>query len=156
MTRRLLSRAAVLAAALALAPGAGCAQAPAGRRPTLVVLFTVDQMRPDYFDRWAGQLTGGLARLRRGAYFTGAYQDHAITETAPGHASTLSGRFPVHTGIISNSVGVVDRAATLLTGMRGEAGASPLRFQGTTLTDWLTAKDPKTHVVSVSTKDRAA
>src|SRR5947209_7421212 len=35
-------------------------------------------------------------------------------------------------------------------------GASPFRFRGTTLTDWLIAKDPRTKVLSVSRKDRAA
>ena len=38
------------------------AQAPAA--PTLVVLISVDQMRADYLDRFAPQLTGGLARRR--------------------------------------------------------------------------------------------
>src|SRR6185436_10084161 len=63
--------------------------------PTLVVFFTVDQMRPDYFSRFDSQLTGGLARLYHGgAFYTNAFQDHAITETAPGHSATMSGRFP--------------------------------------------------------------
>jgi hypothetical protein len=35
-------------------------------------------------------------------------------------------------------------------------GASPFRFRGTTLTDWLIAKDPRTKVLSISRKDRAA
>ena len=35
----------------------------ASARPQLVVFLTVDQMRPDYLDRWAPQLTGGLGRL---------------------------------------------------------------------------------------------
>jgi len=37
-----------------------------------------------------------------------------------------------------------------------ELGASPFRFRGTTLTDWLTAADPATRALSVSAKDRAA
>src|SRR4051812_1674642 len=73
-------------------------------QPTLVVFFTVDQMRSDYFDRWAGQLTGGLARLgKQGAFFTNAFQVHGVTETAPGHSVTLSGRFPRSTGILRNT-----------------------------------------------------
>ena len=36
-----------------------------------------------------------------------AFQDHAITETAPGHSVTMSGRFPAHTGIVMNA-GVED------------------------------------------------
>ena len=59
--------------------------------PTLVVEITVDQLRPDYFDRFAPQLSGGLGRLmRNGARFTNAFHDHATTETAPGHATLWS------------------------------------------------------------------
>lgn len=123
--------------------------------PKLVVFITVDQLLPEYYDRWKHQLNGGLALLyREGAVFQNGYQDHAITETAPGHASTMSGRFPVHTGIASNSAGVSDPATTLI-GTMG-SGASPHRFQGTTLTDWLLARDPSTRVLSVSRKDRGA
>src|SRR5437879_10838878 len=92
--------------------GAGPLPAP---RPRLVVVITVDQLRPDYFDRYRSQLTGGLGRLlRQGAYFADAYQDHAVTETAPGHSTILSGRWPAHTGIISNVIGVSDSTAPLL------------------------------------------
>ena len=61
---------------------------PAGTRPSLIVLITVDQFRADYIDRFGPQLQGGLARLAHGgAWFTNAHHDHAITETAPGHAT---------------------------------------------------------------------
>src|SRR5689334_8498419 len=74
-------------------------RAPQPAKPTLVVFLTIDQMRGDYMQRWGSQFTGGLHRLDiAGAQFTQGYHDHAITETAPGHASTMSGRFPVHTG----------------------------------------------------------
>jgi predicted AlkP superfamily pyrophosphatase or phosphodiesterase len=123
--------------------------------PRLVLFITVDAMRPDYVTRFASQLTGGLGRLYRdAAFFTNAFQDHAITETAPGHAATMSGRFPVHTGIQANSAGVNDTSVALI-GSTG-LGASPFRFRGTTLADWLIAKDPRTKVLSVSRKDRAA
>jgi predicted AlkP superfamily pyrophosphatase or phosphodiesterase len=124
--------------------------------PSLIVLVTVDQLTGDYLDRFAPQLNGGLARLaRNGAWFTNAHQDHAITETAPGHASLLSGRFPRSTGIMANRIGVFDPAAPLV-GAPGSPGASPQRFQGTELFDWLTAKDPRSRALSVSMKDRAA
>ncbi len=138
---------------------AGCAatlQQPAQPvQPALVVFITVDQLLPEYYDRWKHQLDGGLALLyREGAVFQNGYQDHAVTETAPGHASTMSGRFPVNTGIASNSAGVADPGTTL-TGAMGQ-GASPHRFEGTTLTDWLVARDSSTRVLSVSRKDRGA
>jgi predicted AlkP superfamily pyrophosphatase or phosphodiesterase len=123
--------------------------------PTLVVFLTVDQLRPDYFDRYAGQLTGGLHRLATaGAFFTNAYHDHAITETAPGHSVTLSGRFPRSTGIVRNNAGVQDPQAPLIGG--GGLAASPFRFRGSTLIDWLRGKDPRSRALSVSRKDRGA
>jgi hypothetical protein len=124
--------------------------------PSLVLLITVDQFRADYLDRFGGQLTGGLSRLARGgAWFTNAHHDHAITETAPGHATLLSGRFPRSTGIMSNRSGVDDPASPVL-GISGAAGASPTRFQGTTLVDWLRAANSQSRSLSVSMKDRAA
>src|SRR5690242_12749395 len=110
MPRRLIS--ALVLAACAAAPVAAQAPAPP---PKLLVFITVDQLRPDYFTRWPGQLTAGLARLwNGGAVYTNAFQDHAITETAPGHASTMSGRFPRSTGITSNDFGVSDPQAPLI------------------------------------------
>lgn len=133
-------------------PAAATAQTP---RPKLVVMITVDQLRPDYFDRYKAQLTGGLARLvAGGAVFTDAYQDHAITETAVGHATILAGRWPAHHGIINNALGVGDSTFPLVEG-RG-AGASPYRFRGTVLMDWLKVADSRSRALSVSIKDRAA
>ena len=128
---------------------------PQAGRPALLVFITVDQMRADYLDRWKGQLTGGFKRLAEGgAVFTNGHQDHAITETAPGHASTMSGRFPRSTGITRNLAGVNDPNSPLI-GSRA-LGASPFRFRGTTLTDWLSAANPATRALSVSYKDRGA
>jgi hypothetical protein len=125
--------------------------------PALVVFITVDQLRADYLTRFQHQLRGGLGRLyREGAFFTNAYQDHANTETAPGHASTMSGRFPASHGITSNSTGVGDSTVTLVGVPSGRGGASPHRFKGTTLADWLIAAHPETRVLSVSKKDRGA
>ena len=128
---------------------------PQPAKPTLLLFITVDQLRADYLDRFRPQLTGGLARLAKGgALFTDAHQDHAITETAPGHASTMSGRFPRSTGITRNVAGVNDPKSPLIGAT--DLGASPFRFRGTTLTDWLTTADPKTRAFSVSSKDRGA
>lgn len=137
------------------APSPAPAPEQARGRPVLLVFITVDQMREDYLDKWRGQFTGGLRRLLQGgAFYTNGHQDHAITETAPGHASTMSGRFPRSTGITRNLEGVNDNTA-LLGGARGP-GASPARFRGTTLTDWLTSADGRTRALSVSYKDRGA
>ncbi|HET7790986.1 MAG TPA: alkaline phosphatase family protein [Gemmatimonadales bacterium] len=148
----------ILSAVLALALAGGHAAPPAASgpvHPKLVVVITVDQLRPDYLDRWKGQLTGGFATLRfDGADFTDAFQDHAVTETAPGHATILAGRWPAHTGIIRNSQGVQDSTAPLI-GVAGP-GASPLRFRGTSFFAWLKAADTTARALSVSRKDRGA
>ena len=139
---------------LLAAVGVGGAPTPAPR-PRLVVVITVDQLRPDYVDRYRTQLISGLASLvKQGADFTDAYQDHAVTETAPGHSTILSGRWPAHTGIVRNSAGVQDSTAPLL-GVAGP-GASPARFRGSTLFDWLKAAEPGARALSVSRKDRGA
>jgi predicted AlkP superfamily pyrophosphatase or phosphodiesterase len=128
---------------------------PASPRPTLVVMVTIDQLRPDYLTMYERQFTGGFARLLRGgAVFLNGFQDHANTETAPGHASILSGRFPRSTGIASNGAGVYDPQFPLL-GARGDP-ASPFRFRGSTLTDWLRFSAPTSKALSVSRKDRGA
>jgi predicted AlkP superfamily pyrophosphatase or phosphodiesterase len=134
------------------AGGSGAAGGPV--KPKLVVVITVDQFRADYLTRWKPQLTGGFALLEGGAVFTNAFQDHAVTETAPGHATVLSGRWPAHTGIMTNTLGVGDATAPLL-GVSGP-GASPQRFRGTAFFDWLHAAEPKSRALSVSRKDRGA
>lgn len=136
-----------------LSPGAAFAQADA---PALVVVITVDQLRGDYIDRFAPNLTGGLLRFRdHGAYYPAAEQDHANTSTAPGHSTILSGRVPARTNILSNDYGVPDPGRRLIAGATG-AGASPFRFRGTTLYDWMLAADPQTRALSVARKDRGA
>jgi arylsulfatase A-like enzyme len=133
----------------------GFAQARVGAKPRLIVFITVDQMRSDYVDRWAGQLTGGLARFgRNGAFFTNAFQDHAVTETAPGHSVVMSGRFPRSTGILRNTAGVEDPQAPLITSK--DPPASPYRFRGSVLIDWLRTRDGRSRALSVSRKDRGA
>jgi arylsulfatase A-like enzyme len=128
---------------------------PAADRPRLVVFLTVDQFRPDYLDRWAPQLTGGLARLsRHGAFFTNAFQDHGVTETAPGHSVTMAGRFPRSTGILRNTAGVEDPQSPLLSSR--DAPASPYRFRGSVLIDWIRTRDARARALSISRKDRGA
>ena len=150
--RRRRAAAAILACALLGLPK------PAGARPheppSLVVLFVIDQMRPDYFTRY-GELPGGLGRLHRsGAVYPRALQDHAITHTAPGHSTLLSGRPPASTNILTNDLGVGDTTTALLE--VGGSGASPRRFRGTALYDWMLAADSGARVLSVSRKDRGA
>jgi len=98
--------------ALGLAGLLGCgacdtqvAPAPttAATRPRLVIVLVVDQMRADYLMRYGDLYRGGLARFRReGAWFTQGHVQHALTYTAPGHASASTGMHPSHHGIVAN------------------------------------------------------
>ena len=153
--------AAALAAALIFASAPGTSSVTAGpasdtpERPYLLVLIAVDQMIPAYFDRYGAEFTGALGHLyRNGVVFTNARQDHAVTETGPGHSTMLSGRAPASTGIVTNNLGAGDSAHGLI-GTAGP-GASPWRFRGTALYDWLVAADSGAAVLSVSRKDRGA
>jgi hypothetical protein len=170
MPTSLLSRVAIAAATaaitatplapLAAQPTSQGAVPPAAAQsavqpPTLVVLLTVDQLLSEYLDRYGSQFTGGLARLmQQGARFTNAFHDHATTETAPGHATLWSGRVPARTGIVLNEIGVPDPQAPLLFGRGG--GASPYRFRGSTLFDWIRSREQFSRALSVSRKDRGA
>ena len=141
-------------AATAANPASPAAQAAVP--PKLVVFITIDQLRGDMLQRYDKDMRLGYARLMRGAWFVNGYHDHANTETAPGHASVMSGRFPRSTGIFSNSAGVNTRAYPMIEVRNPQPGASPDRFVGTTLYDWLKATHPATRVLSVSRKDRGA
>lgn len=147
--RKLLAIVFLFAAVLPLA-----AQQNQPERPDLVVFIAVDQLRGDYLDRFEKHLTGGLLRLKReGAHFVNGFQDHGLTVTAVGHASMMSGRFPRSTGIIANNLGVPDPQAV---STEGKASASPFRFRGTVLFDWMRMHDPLSRALSISTKDRGA
>jgi hypothetical protein len=92
--------------------------------------------------------------MRNGARFTNAFHDHATTETAPGHATLWSGRYPAHTGVVINEIGVADPQSPLLFGRGG--GASPYRFRGSAFFDWVRTADQFSRALSVSRKDRGA
>jgi predicted AlkP superfamily pyrophosphatase or phosphodiesterase len=74
------------------------------RRPRLVLLLVVDQMRADYVDKFRGQWTGGLKRLlKEGAWFRTAAYPYAATETCVGHATISTGAFPASHGMVANA-----------------------------------------------------
>ncbi len=88
--------------------------------PRLVIVIAVDQMRADYLDRFAEHSEGGFRRLREhGAVFTDAHQDHAFTQTAPGHATIATGVFPSRHGVVANEF--YDRPGRQVAG----AGSTP-------------------------------
>ena len=134
--------------------------------PRLVVVISVDQMRADYLERFDDRFTGGLARLLSdGAVFEDAHQDHAMTSTAPGHATIATGAFPARHGLVQNdwydramarSVYSVEDPTAQIIGIPDAPGRSPVNLKTNTLGDWLKRRSRGSKVFSVAVKDRAA
>lgn len=134
-------------------------------KPKLIVGIVIDQFRYDYLTRFRSDYTGGLARmLTQGADFANAYQDHAPTVTAAGHAAFLTGSAGSVNGIVSNEW--YDRAtAKRVTSVSDDSfrqlgaegrGASPNRLLASTLGDQMKMAGCDCKVIGISIKDRAA
>lgn len=94
----------VASTACAQGPKAAAMKGAAPRRPKLVVMLVVDQMRGDYVDKFQGEWKGGLKRLmEEGAWFREAAYPYAATGTCPGHATISTGAFPANHGMVGNS-----------------------------------------------------
>lgn len=138
------------------------------QKPTLVVMFLVDQLRADILDKYGDLFTGGFRRIRAEGYsYTNATHEHAVTETAVGHASLSTGVYPNRHGIVSNQwyakregkwvlLSNVNDPNVKIVGAPNLPGVSPYYLLRTGLADWITAADPKSIIASVSGKDRGA
>jgi predicted AlkP superfamily pyrophosphatase or phosphodiesterase len=169
MEKCMIMRFALLAATLL--PAAllsACAAAQPVTKPKLVVAISVDQFSADLFAEYRAHFTGGLKRLSQGAVFPNGYQSHAASETCPGHSTILTGGHPARTGVIANSwldqsIARADKtvycAEDVTLGATSRAGdyvPSVVHLKIPTLGDRMKAADPRTRVVSVAGKDRAA
>ncbi|MDQ3135458.1 MAG: alkaline phosphatase family protein, partial [Acidobacteriota bacterium] len=138
-------------------------------RPRLVLLIAVDQFRADYLERFGDLFSrNGLGRLmREGAMWTDANFDHMPTETAPGHATLLTGAWPSESGIIGNQwfereagknvENTLDESVKILGGAGDERGKSPRRLLASTLGDELRLRsNGRAKVIGISAKDRGA
>ncbi|WP_085808617.1 alkaline phosphatase family protein [Sphingomonas sp. TZW2008] len=149
-------------------PPPGAPQATAPRTPPrLVVAISIDQLSADLFAQYRDKFTGGFKRLLTGAVFPSGYQGHAATETCPGHSTILTGMRPAHTGIIANTwldqrVGRADKLVYCAEDERVPGSnhdsytPSDLHLKVPTLGDMMKRANPKSRVVSVAGKDRAA
>jgi len=140
------------------------------RRPRLIVLLMVDQMRGDYVDKFASQWSGGLKRLvSSGAWFRLADYPYFDTVTCAGHTTVATGTLPWRHGMIMNEWW--DRARSKEVTCTDDPHASPLSYgkpvtgegdsaapiRVTTFADELRAQlDPIARVISFSLKARAA
>jgi hypothetical protein len=132
-----------------------------------VVVVAVDQLRPDYLDRFRPFFGPGGFNLflQRGAAYPEARYRHATTSTCPGHAVMLSGSYAEVNGIVANEwydrragrpVNCAEDPTVKLVGATGP-GRSPRNLFGATLGDVLkTATAGRSRVVTVAGKDRSA
>ena len=136
--------------------------------PTLAIILVVDQLRADLLDRYDPLFVGGLRRLRDEGYrFTNATHDHAMTATAPGHATLATGVYPSRHGIVGNSwqeyvdgtwrsVYSMEDLDRKILGYPLLPGRSSANITRGGLPDWISEADPGSRVVSISRKDRSA
>ncbi|QNQ11690.1 alkaline phosphatase family protein [Sphingomonas alpina] len=140
---------------------------PPKNAPKLIVAISVDQFSADLLDKNRAYFTDGFARLLKGAVFPSGFQSHAATETCPGHSTILTGNRPANTGIIANNW--IDQAAartdkqvycaedeSVPGSNSGKYTVSDKHLKVPTLGERMKAADPRTRVVSVAGKDRAA
>jgi hypothetical protein len=144
-------------------------------RPRLVVLVVVDQLGSEWLERLEPALEGGLARfVRHGRWYTQAAHEHALSVTAPGHASLATGSHPARHGIVANEwferesgrmrAAVEDAHARPLLPAHAASGAASqarsaasgaaLRVDG--LADWIAAADARARTLAIAGKDRGA
>lgn len=142
------------------------ASAPKGP-PKLIVVISVDQFSADLFGEYRSTFNDGFARLMEGGVFPSGFQSHAATETCPGHSTITTGYRPAHTGIIANNwvdLNTPRKDKTVycaedesVPGMdSSNYTVSDKHLLVPTLGERMKAADPRTRVVSVAGKDRAA
>ena len=156
------------------------ATARAAEPPRLAVVIVIDQFRGDYLARFGPHFSeGGFRRLlANGVNFTNCHYRHAITLTAPGHATVLTGTTPDAHGITANdwldrgtweTRNCVEDPASPLVGISpaelgpvaaaapAKTGRSPVPLKAATVSDELKRlRGAKSRVFAVSNKDRSA
>jgi hypothetical protein len=139
--------------------------------PRIVVTIVVDQ-----FAGWLAAerlpllpASGGFARLRReGTWVRALVYDHAVTDTAPGHAALFTGAPPRESGVWANELidpvsgeklSVLRDSATRLVTADGavdKPGASLRLLRIETVADRFRAAHPDAPIVSLALKERAS
>ncbi|MGQ9863740.1 MAG: alkaline phosphatase family protein [Bacteroidia bacterium] len=135
------------------------------QKPHLVVGIVVDQMRADYLLTYQNQ--GAWKKLwQEGLVYLHATYPYFPTYTAVGHASIYTGSLPSIHGICANDwydrkakkkIYSVRDTTVHAVGSASSAGqASPRNLLATTITDELLLTHPRSKVISICIKDRAA
>ena len=142
-------------------------------RPKLIVGIVVDQMRPDYLNRYYNDFDqeGFKTLLSNGFSMWNVHYNYVPTYTGPGHASVYSGTTPRFHGIIGNDIFSRDSLKTFYCVddqdkqyyiivndiIDKSKGFSPRKLIVTNICDELKmATNNHSRVISISLKDRAA
>lgn len=159
--------------ATSIAPSAS-AQSTSGAQqpPKLVVAISVDQFSADLFAEYRQTYRSGMMKLATSIVFPSGYQSHAATETCPGHSTILTGSHPSRTGIIANSwfearvtrgpnrshevYCAEDENQPGTTSANSDYVVSANHLRVPALGDRMKQYDPRSRVVAVAGKDRAA
>ncbi len=156
MVRKILSS--ILVHTIVIFLYTGCKRyTPTTQTPELIVVIVIDQLNYSHLEKIVPSLDGGLRLLfDKGLVFSNFFHDHAITNTAPGHASISTGFYPAQHGIIDNYFYDYKRGKTVTstTSYSGYDTASNLLKP--TIGDLLKSRCKKCKVVSISPKTRAA
>lgn len=138
-------------------------------KPKLVIGIVIDQMRPDYLDRFNSSFgDGGFRRvLKEGYYFSNTSFGYTRTSTGPGHATIFTGCNPAQHGIVENHWPSADRRSAIYcvedsavsgVGNSDESGKrSPRNMLAPGIGDMLKLNSGGvSKVVGISFKDRAS
>ncbi|MCE2707757.1 MAG: alkaline phosphatase PafA [Bacteroidota bacterium] len=139
------------------------------KKPKLVVGIIVDQMRQEYFYRFADRyVEGGFRRFTHQGYMmSNGHYNYVPTYTGPGHASVYTGTTPATHGIIANNWYVPslkkmiycaeDSLVSHVGGTPENGKISPRNMLTSTITDELRLSTGKrAKVVGIAIKDRGA
>lgn len=146
-----------------LALGAAAPPGPA-KPPRLGVFVVIDQLGSGELEALAfdGETDFGGLEARGAARFDALYP-YVGTETGPGHATLSTSALPSAHGICANTWYVdakktycVEDPAQQVLGAKERDGRSARFLAAPTLGDTLKSRSPRSKVVSISVKDRAA
>ena len=138
-------------------------------KPRLVVGIVVDQMKYEYIPKfWNKYGDSGFKKLvNQGFNAKNAHYSYAVTSTAPGHATVVTGTTPNYHGIVGNEwfnpslskeIYCVDDFLQKSVGtLSNEGQKSPKNLQTTTISDEnRISSNFKAKTFSVALKDRSA
>lgn len=129
------------------------------QNPKLIVYVVYDQLRADLILRYKNEFKspfGFSFLMNKGAYVPFGQYEVSQCMTCPGHAMISSGAWPAHMGISQNEWFSSKEKKEIYCAEDSEYGVSPRRLGTTTVSDEWKMTHPKSKVVSLALKDRAA